>query len=139
MARKKNRPEQAEMRMLIGQRLRQIRVELYGTHGGSKLAANLGIPPRTWYNYEIGVTVPADVILQFLQITSVNPSWLLHGQGERFLSRADRLSEGSAPEVLPIPDEEPALRNGAAMDFIRHIWGFIECGDIHIRWRMYKR
>jgi hypothetical protein len=48
------------------------------------LARQLGLPVRTWYNYESGVTVPAEVILRIIELTSVEPMWLLHGQGPKF-------------------------------------------------------
>ena len=62
-------------------RLRAIRREIYGEEGGPELAARLGLPSRTWLNYESGVTLPADVLLRFLEITGTVPSWLLHGTG----------------------------------------------------------
>ena len=48
------------------------------------MARRLGIPVRTWYNYEAGVTVPAEVILKIIELTSVEPIWLLHGKGPKF-------------------------------------------------------
>ena len=59
------------------------------------LSRRLGLPIRTWYNYESGVTVPAEVVLKIIELTSVEPIWLLHGQGPKF--RADRPSR---PESL---------------------------------------
>ena len=38
---------------------------------------------ETWRNYEGGVTMPAWVLLRFLEFTGANPNWLLTGQGER--------------------------------------------------------
>jgi hypothetical protein len=84
MARRKNRPETVRAKYDLAERLREIRVELYGERGGSEMARRLGVPIRTWYNYESGVTVPAEVLLKFLELTSVEPLWLLHGRGERF-------------------------------------------------------
>ncbi len=48
------------------------------------MARRLGIPVRTWYNYEAGVTVPAEVVLRIIQLTSLEPSWLLNGNGPKF-------------------------------------------------------
>lgn len=84
MARRKNRPEAVQEKCLLSERLREIRVELYGERGGSEMARRLGLPVRTWYNYESGVTVPAEILLRFVELTSVEPSWLLHGRGPRF-------------------------------------------------------
>jgi hypothetical protein len=56
------------------------------------MARRLEIPVRTWYNYEGGVTVPAEVVLRIIELTSVEPVWLLHGKGPRFRqqSRTDQ-------------------------------------------------
>jgi hypothetical protein len=78
-----------EIRLDIAKRLRMIRLELFGEHGGPMLAEALGLPFRTWLNYERGITIPTEVILQFLDLTDVNPRWLLTGGGERYLARFD--------------------------------------------------
>ena len=57
---------------------------MFGEHGGPLVAHRLGIPGRTWYNYETGVTVPAEVLLHFLELTAVEPTWLLQGRGEKY-------------------------------------------------------
>ena len=72
------------MNRLLAERLYEIRVELYGEHGGPTLAEELGLPSRTWQNYEAGVTMPAVVMLKFIQATGVNPDWLLTGDGPKF-------------------------------------------------------
>src|SRR3954451_3334688 len=86
MARKKNPPESVRVKSQLAERLRSVRIELYGERGGPELARQLEIPNRTWYNYEIGVTVPAEILLRFLEVTSVEPHWLLTGEGEKFRS-----------------------------------------------------
>lgn len=68
----------------LGERLRQIRSELYGAEGIAELVGLLGIPSRSWSNYENGVTIPGEVLLLFLILTRVEPQWLLHGEGPRF-------------------------------------------------------
>jgi hypothetical protein len=79
----------------LAERLRALRAELYGDRGGPELSRRLGLPIRTWYNYESGVTVPAEVVLKIIELTSVEPMWLLHGQGPKFRSlrpgRADTI------------------------------------------------
>src|SRR5437763_1212283 len=70
----------------LAQRVREIREELYGEHGGPMLAESLRIPFRTWYRYETGGMIPAQTILRFIEVTDVNPHWLLTGQGKRFQS-----------------------------------------------------
>ena len=60
---------------------REIRVQRFGEGGGPLLAEILGLPERTWHNDESGVTIPALVILRFIEATGANPRWLLTGQG----------------------------------------------------------
>jgi len=72
----------------LGARLRQLRMELYGEHGAPELARFLGLPHRTWTNYENGVTIPGEVLLGLLVVARVEPRWLLRGEGEKFRSTA---------------------------------------------------
>jgi len=71
----------------ISQRIREIRHELYGEEGVSVLARTLGVPVKTWRNFENGVVIPGVVILRFIEVTGANPQWLLSGEGERILPR----------------------------------------------------
>jgi len=71
----------------LARRIREIREELYGEHGGPLLAAALDLPFRTWYNYEVGCTIPAHSILRFIEVTYAHPHWLLTGEGEKYLAR----------------------------------------------------
>jgi hypothetical protein len=68
----------------LSRRLREVRQELFGEHGGPELARRLNLPARTWYNYETGVTVPAEVLLGFIDQTGTNPLWLLSGEGPKY-------------------------------------------------------
>jgi hypothetical protein len=101
MARRKNLPEAVQTKASLSERLRAIRAELFGERGGPELARRLGIPIRTWYNYESGVTVPGEVILRFVELTGVDPIWLLHGEGPRFKTSPPpvKSSAGSQPSV----------------------------------------
>ncbi len=78
-------------RLLLAHRVRAIREDLFGEHGGPLLAEALRLAPRTWLNYEAGCTIPAPVILHFIDITAAHPHWLLTGDGDRFVtgSRGD--------------------------------------------------
>jgi hypothetical protein len=71
----------------LARRIREIRQELYGDSCGPALAASLGLPAKTWANYEDGVMIPAPVILGFIELTGADPHWLLTGQGERYTTR----------------------------------------------------
>jgi hypothetical protein len=72
--------------MLAG-RLREIRVEEFGDDGIPALARALGIPDRTWVNYERGVVLPAHILLGLIEETGADPHWLLTGEGGRFNRR----------------------------------------------------
>lgn len=84
MARKKTSTVRVNVKAQISSRLREVRQELFGEHGGPELARRLSLPARTWYNYETGVTVPAEVLLSFIDQTGTNPVWLLTGQGPKY-------------------------------------------------------
>jgi hypothetical protein len=84
MARKKTAQTAAHAKALLADRLRLIRVELFGVRGGAPLAEAVGVPLRSWYNYERGVTVPAEVLLRFLDVTAADPHWLLTGEGPKY-------------------------------------------------------
>src|SRR5262245_49920713 len=101
VARKKTPKARVNVNDSISRRLREIRQELFGEHGGPELARRLGLPARTWYNYETGVTVPAEVLLGFIEQTGVNPMWLLSGEGARYRhSHDDRLLSELTPIEL---------------------------------------
>ena len=68
----------------IARRLREIRQELFGERGGPELARRLNLPARTWYNYETGVSLPAEVLLAFIEQTGANPWWVLTGAGSKY-------------------------------------------------------
>jgi hypothetical protein len=68
----------------LARRAREIREEVFGEDLG-RLAHDLRLSPRTWLNYEAGCTIPAQVILDFIEVTRVHPHWLLTGEGEKYL------------------------------------------------------
>jgi hypothetical protein len=95
MARKKTPTARVDVKARISGRLRAIRLELFGDHGGPELARRLRLPARTWYNYESGVTVPAEVLLGFIDQTGADPLWLLNGEGPRYRSSSPPIDEPS--------------------------------------------
>jgi hypothetical protein len=99
MARRKTLPESLRAKLALAERLAILRTELFGERGGPEMARRLGIPVRTWYNYEGGVTVPAEVALKIIELTGVEPGWLLHGKGSKFreVPRSDRSENPSKP------------------------------------------
>jgi Peptidase S24-like len=100
MARRKTLPESVRAKLALAERLASLRSELFGERGGPEMARRLGIPVRTWYNYEAGVTVPAEVILKIIELTSIEPSYLLHGKGPKFRQGIpERREPGSSPTM----------------------------------------
>lgn len=91
VARKKTPKVRVNVKASLSRRLREVRQELFGEHGGPELARRLGLPARTWYNYETGVTVPAEVLLSFIEQTGTNPTWLLTGEGSKYQRGFDSL------------------------------------------------
>jgi hypothetical protein len=75
---------QSKSHVVLARRVREIRRDIYGESGAPMLADDLGVPARTWVNYESGVIIPATVILHFLEVTGANPSWLFRGEGDRY-------------------------------------------------------
>jgi hypothetical protein len=74
-------------RRALAKRLKQVRVELFGQDGIEEVAHRLGIPAQTWRHYELGVALPAEVLLVFLELTQVDPTWLSTGKGFQFRLR----------------------------------------------------
>jgi hypothetical protein len=102
MARRKTLPESVRAKLALAERLANLRSELFGERGGPEMARRLGIPVRTWYNYEAGVTVPAEVILKIIELTSIEPSWLLHGKGSKFRQGAPERRETGTPPAITV-------------------------------------
>jgi hypothetical protein len=88
-----SRSDQDRSKAAIAGRLRLIRSEIFGEHGGPELADRLGLPFRTWLNYESGVTIPGEVLLRFLEVTDSEPLWLLGGEGPKY--RTPGLTRGA--------------------------------------------
>jgi SOS-response transcriptional repressor LexA len=101
VARKKTSKVRVNVKASLSRRLREVRQEIFGDHGGPELARRLNLPARTWYNYETGVTVPAEVLLGFIEQTGANPIWLLTGEGPRYRRSSDeRLVSQLSPVEL---------------------------------------
>ncbi len=72
-------------------RIAEVRRELFGDEGIPAIADALHLPHRTWMNYEGGVVMPATVLLCFLDLTRVEPHWLLTGRGPKYQETKDLL------------------------------------------------
>lgn len=84
MERSYPQPDWLAVKSALADRIRQVRRDLYGAYGGPVLAEALQLPFRTWANYEAGTTIPAQVILQFIEVTRADPHWLLTGEGRAY-------------------------------------------------------
>jgi hypothetical protein len=82
---KKSSVPSVQSRRVLARRLRQVRWDRFGTDGAKELARQLSIPLLTWLNYEAGVTIPAEILLGFIELTGVTPAWLLHGAGSPYV------------------------------------------------------
>jgi hypothetical protein len=73
----------------LAARLGELRRDSFGDGDGGldALARAMGLPARTWENYEHGVTIPGRVLLLFLEHTGADPHWLLTGEGDPYLIR----------------------------------------------------
>jgi hypothetical protein len=69
---------------VLAHRLRAVRLDRYGEHGGPLLAEALKIPTRTWVRYESGARLPGLVLLRFIEIAGVEAHWLLTGEGPMY-------------------------------------------------------
>ena len=79
----------------LAERIRTLAREEFGEDGSRRLAALLGLPPRTLRNFEAGCTIPSEMILAIIHITGVHPNWLLTGLEPMFLPPVARHSNGT--------------------------------------------
>ena len=80
-------PSRNVSQMILARRVREIRRALLGEEAVPLLTEALDLPARTRLNCEAGVTIPATVILRFIEISGAGPHWLLTGGGEPFVER----------------------------------------------------
>jgi hypothetical protein len=69
----------------LGERLRLVRIEVFGEDGSDVISEQLEVAPGTWDNYEeIGEAMPAQTLLRFIELTGVDPLWLMRGEGRKY-------------------------------------------------------
>jgi hypothetical protein len=73
---------------VLAYRMRLLRLDRYGEHGGPLLAEALKIPTSTWVAYESGAPIPGLVLLRLIEVVGVEPHWLLTGEGQRYRVRS---------------------------------------------------
>ncbi len=69
---------------LLASRVREIRAEKFGADGVASLTQAMNVTAPTWEHFENGVMIPGWILLQFIELTGVEPHWLLTGKGERY-------------------------------------------------------
>ena len=79
---------------ILSDRIRAIRIDLFGEFGRPALAELLRIPDRRLERFETGSPIPAEVILVLMEVTGVNPHWLESGEGERYHRRENIRQQG---------------------------------------------
>jgi hypothetical protein len=89
------------LKLSVGNRLSEVRHERYGPAGAPLLAITLGLPLRTWLNYEAGVTIPGEVLLRFIETARVDAHWLLTGDGPKYRSDDAQASDRRSARCSP--------------------------------------
>lgn len=74
-------------------RLQRMRREFYG-EDLARVAQEVGVPVRTWENYEAGVVMPAIVMLRFLDATQASPRALMDDPPPSKANAAPRKARG---------------------------------------------
>jgi hypothetical protein len=98
MARAKTPLKAVRARFDLADRIVALRTELFGERGRADMARWLGVPLRTWYNYEEGTAIPAEVVLRIIERTSVEAEWLLNGTGPKYRPvKPDERDQGRTP------------------------------------------
>jgi hypothetical protein len=78
----------------------ELRTEMFGERGGATMARRLGLPLRTWYNYEVGTAIPAEVVLRVIEMTSVESDWLLNGNEPKYRLTTPEKGDERRPSAL---------------------------------------
>ena len=77
-------------------------MDLYGECGGPILARRLRISQRRLARMEAGSPFPGQLVLKLIDVTGVNPHWLLSGEGERL----------GQPTLGPVGGRRTSMRFG---------------------------
>jgi hypothetical protein len=108
MARTKTPAKAIAIRLALAGRITALRTEMFGERGRATMARRLGVPLRTWHNYEEGKTIPAEVILRVMEMTLVEADWLLNGRGPKYrltTSKGDNVPRRTAQMVHALVKE----------------------------------
>lgn len=78
----------------MGDRLHEVRINVYGPNSVNQVADALGMTPQAWRNIgQIGELITATQLLGFALLTGANPVWLLRGEGPRYRSLSRPVSD----------------------------------------------
>lgn len=110
MPREKTNPEILAKRQTLAKQIKELRIRRFGKRGGPEIARRLGLAPRTWYNYENGTAIPAEILLDFLTLTGytaqdlkpkteVNLNWLIN-QIQQINKAIDKEDLGLAEQLI---------------------------------------
>ena len=67
----------------ICDRVAELRADLFGDRGKSRMARELGIRPSTYDRYERDRVPPADLLVKIAEVANVTLDWLVTGTGPR--------------------------------------------------------
>lgn len=79
----------ARIKQALAHRLRSLREELFGEHGGPQMAKLLDLPARTWYGCETGEDIPGEILVLVAERTRARYEWLLTGHGPSLRAESD--------------------------------------------------
>ena len=97
------------LKAAVGHRLSEVRQEKYGPAGAPLLAITLGLPLRSWLNYEAGVAIPGEVLLRFIETARVDAHWLLTGDGPRYRANNEPASDRGSTRRISSDKDHGAL------------------------------
>jgi len=97
MTSSEDRESCAAFKHSLAHRLRYVRCERFGEEGVQECAALLKVSLRTWASCEACGAISGGLLLRFIEVTQVEPSWLLRGLGPCY--RTD--SEGGGSTIEP--------------------------------------
>lgn len=96
--------------MTLGERLKKIRNDVSQKDFGAKFGAT----PNTIRRYETGANPPdADFLLSVCNEYSINPTWLLTGEGQMHKGEAQNIIDESSFDLIPMIKAELSAGGGA--------------------------
>lgn len=82
-------PDWLQIRAAVAWRVIELRRERHNSRGAAAFARELGIPERSWYLYEHGTAMPGELLLKIVELTGVEPMWLLYGTEPKYRTQGD--------------------------------------------------